>query len=93
MFAPQFAQNLARARGAGGFEREVAIKKLHPHLLNDAPDAALDLIEEAKLASRIRHPNVVPVLDSGTHEGSPWLTQALVPGGSLPGPSGEVVTR
>ena len=74
---------LARSRGAGGFEREVAIKKLHPHLLEDAPDAALELIEEAKLASRIRHPNVVPVLDVGDGPGGVFLVMEYIEGETL----------
>lgn len=74
---------LARSRGVGGFEREVAVKKLHPHLLNDAPDAALDLIEEAKLASRIRHPNVVPVLDVGDGPDGVFLVMEYIEGETL----------
>jgi serine/threonine-protein kinase len=74
---------LARYRGVGGFAREVAIKKLHPHLLNDVPDAALDLIEEAKLASRIRHPNVVPVLDVGDGPDGVFLVMEYIEGETL----------
>ena len=38
---------------------------------------------EASIAARVSHRNVVSVLDSGHHEGVPWLTQSLVVGGSL----------
>ncbi len=38
---------------------------------------------ETSTAARVSHPNVVSVLDSGEHEGVPWLTQSLVGGGSL----------
>ncbi|MBN2195509.1 MAG: serine/threonine protein kinase [Polyangiaceae bacterium] len=40
----------------------VAIKRLHPHLARDQKFVAM-LLDEADLASRIRHPNVVSVLD------------------------------
>src|SRR5690242_5055986 len=49
---------LARSQSIGGFEREVALKVMHPHL-KDEPAFAADLVDEAKLAVRIRHPNVV----------------------------------
>ena len=35
------------------------------------------------MAQRIDHPHVVPVLDVGEHEGTPYLAQAFVRGGSL----------
>src|SRR5262245_47801640 len=53
---------LARARGKGGFERDVALKLTHLHL-RDAPDFSDDLLDEARLAGRIKHANVVPILD------------------------------
>ena len=46
----------------GGFNRVVAIKRLHPHLAADKAVAAL-FLDEARLAARIRHANVVPTLD------------------------------
>ncbi len=48
--------------GAVGFQRPVAIKRLHPQLARD-PAVRDMFIDEARLASRIRHPNVVPSLD------------------------------
>ena len=48
--------------GAVGFQRPVAIKRLHPQLARD-PGVRDMFIDEARLASRIRHPNVVPTLD------------------------------
>jgi eukaryotic-like serine/threonine-protein kinase len=54
--------HLGRLRGAAGFGRTVAIKRLHPWLVAD-PSFAHMLIDEARLAARIRHPNVVATLD------------------------------
>ena len=54
--------HFARLVGPPGFARTVAIKRAHPHLARD-PDFALMFLDEARLASRIRHPNVVPTLD------------------------------
>ena len=53
------------------------------------PDLAVDEVFrhrfelEISIAQRVSHPNLVSVLDSGEHEGTPWLTQELVTGGSL----------
>ena len=59
---------LGRIAGVGGFDRRVAMKVLHPHLAenHDIRDMFLD---EARLAARIRHPNVVPVIDVGDEPG------------------------
>lgn len=55
---------LARARGEGGFEKQVAIKVMHPHLARNER-AVEHFLDEAKLAARISHPNVVQILDLG----------------------------
>ncbi len=54
--------HFARLVGPSGFARTVAIKRAHPHLARD-PDFALMFLDEARLASRIRHPNVVSTID------------------------------
>ena len=53
---------IAIYRGAAGFERLVVIKRVHRHLTKDREFSAM-LLDEARLASSIRHPNVVPVID------------------------------
>jgi len=52
---------LARVVGEGGFERLVALKLMHPHIASE-PDFVSMFLDEARLAARIRHPNVVPTL-------------------------------
>jgi serine/threonine protein kinase len=54
--------HLGRLVGSAGFSKTVAIKRLHQHLANE-PDFVTMLIDEAKLASFIHHPNVVSSLD------------------------------
>ncbi len=54
--------HLGRRRGHGGFARTVAIKRLHAHHARD-PQLVQPFLKEARLASRIHHPNVVPTLD------------------------------
>ncbi|MEZ4220985.1 MAG: serine/threonine-protein kinase [Polyangiaceae bacterium] len=48
--------------GVEGFSRTVAIKKLHPAYAED-PEFVDMLLDEARIAARIRHPNVVATLD------------------------------
>ena len=48
--------------GPGGFARTVAVKRMHPHLAKDSNFTAM-FVDEARLAARIRHPNVVATLD------------------------------
>ncbi len=54
--------HFGRIVGAGGFSRPVAIKRLHAHFARDQEFVAM-FLDEARLASRIFHPNVVAPLD------------------------------
>ena len=54
--------HLGRLLGPAGFSRTVAIKRLHDGYARD-PDFVAMLLDEARLAATIRHPNVVPTLD------------------------------
>ncbi len=49
-------------RGAAGFERQVAIKRAHAHLLDD-PEIRQTILAEAHHGSLVRHPNVVSIDD------------------------------
>ncbi|NUO50009.1 MAG: serine/threonine protein kinase, partial [Polyangiaceae bacterium] len=73
---------LGRLRGAAGFVRTVAIKCLHPALTRD-PETVAMLIDEAHIASRIRAPNVVPILDVTSEDGELFLVMEYVHGESL----------
>jgi tRNA A-37 threonylcarbamoyl transferase component Bud32 len=55
---------LAQARGEGGFEKQVAIKVMHPHLSRDERTIA-HFLDEARLAAGITHQNVVAIHDLG----------------------------
>jgi eukaryotic-like serine/threonine-protein kinase len=54
--------HLARLVGSGGFSRVVAAKRMHRHFLQDQNFRRM-FLAEARLAARILHPNVVPILD------------------------------
>ncbi len=74
--------HLARQRGEAGFERTVAVKRLHPALAKD-PDVAEAFANEARHVSRVQHANVVPVLDVVREAGELVLVMELVVGAPL----------
>lgn len=53
---------LARQLGPVGFSRTVAVKRLHEQYVHDEKFVEM-FIDEARLASRLRHPNVVAATD------------------------------
>lgn len=73
---------LARITGEGGFRRLFAIKVLRSHLTG-SDEANQMLLKEARIASRIHHPNIVSVVDMGFHEGQPYLVMDYVTGCSF----------
>jgi len=73
---------LARRGGVGGFQRFVAIKRLHPHLQNE-PEFVEMFLDEARLAALIHHPNVVPILEVGENEVGYYLVMEYVEGDTL----------
>ena len=73
---------LGRLFASGGFRRLVAIKRLHEHLAEDA-DFVSAFLDEARLASRIHHPNVVAPLDVVATGGEVFLVFEHILGTSL----------
>ncbi|MDQ3365827.1 MAG: protein kinase [Myxococcota bacterium] len=55
---------LAHSKGEAGFEKLVAIKVMHSHLARNTR-AVEHFLDEARLAARIHHPNVVGIQDLG----------------------------
>lgn len=73
---------LARHSGEAGFQRLYAVKVMHPHLADDASFVDM-LLDEARLAARLHHPNVVPIVDLGSQDGSHYVVMEYVEGCSL----------
>ncbi|MFT3774973.1 MAG: serine/threonine-protein kinase [Minicystis sp.] len=74
--------HLGRLLGPVGFSRTVAIKRLHPSYARD-PEFVSMFLDEARLAARIRHPNVVPTLDVVATQGELFLVMEYIQGESL----------
>src|SRR4051812_36632092 len=70
---------LAKAYGAHGFEKTLAIKRILPELARDAEFEAR-FIAEAKVAVRLSHANVVQVLDFGRIGESLFIAMEYVDG-------------
>jgi serine/threonine protein kinase len=73
---------LARVSGVGGFQRFVAIKRLHPHLAREEEFIEM-FLDEARLAARIHHPNVVAILEIGASEQVYYIVMEYVEGDTL----------
>lgn len=70
---------LAKAYGAHGFEKTLAIKRILPELARDR-EFEERFISEAKLAVRLSHANIVQVLDFGRFGGTLFLAMEYVDG-------------
>ena len=66
----------------GGFQRPVAVKRLHPNLAREESVLAF-FRNEAELSARLVHPNIAQVLDFGSVDGTWFLAMELVDGVSL----------
>jgi serine/threonine-protein kinase len=74
---------LARIAGAGGFQRFVAIKRLHSHLAQQSEFVEM-FLDEARLAAGIHNPHVVPILEvGGSAEQGYYLVMEYIEGDTL----------
>src|SRR5579883_2045042 len=73
---------LARLRGKRGFEKLYAIKTIRTELVDDATFQEM-FLDEARIASRIQHPNVAQILDLGEQEDVLFIVMEWVDGDSL----------
>ena len=71
--------HLARMDGEGGFQKWVAIKKVHAHLTQDEHFVNM-FLDEARIAAKISHPNVAQVFELGTHEQTYWIAMEYLQG-------------
>ncbi|MGC4115435.1 MAG: protein kinase [Myxococcales bacterium] len=73
---------LAEVLGPGGFQKTVALKRIHPHLAED-PEFVEMFLDEARLAARLDHPNIVQIFDLGEADGSYYIAMEYVDGPCL----------
>lgn len=73
---------LVQSRGPEGFAKLLVAKRLLPQLAA-RPDYVDMFLDEARLAARLRHPNLVQVYDFGLSDVGHFLTMEYVEGESL----------
>ena len=69
----------ARVKGTRGFQKIVAVKTMLSKLSEDAQFEQM-FLDEASLASQIRHPNVVEISDLGEQDGVLYLAMEWIDG-------------
>jgi eukaryotic-like serine/threonine-protein kinase len=73
----------ARAHGPGGYQRELIIKRILPHLA-DSEDFVRGFVDEAKILGMLNHPNIVGVYDFGVdQDGRHYLALEYLDGAPL----------
>jgi serine/threonine-protein kinase len=72
----------ARARGPGGYERELVIKQILPGFADD-PEFVRMFVAEAKILGMLHHPNIVEIYDFGEDQGRHFLALQYVEGPSV----------
>lgn len=78
---------LAIQHGLQGFLKVVTLKRVLPHLAS--PDFISMFIDEARLAARLEHPNIVKTFEFGEHEGQYYTVMEYLAGEDL----GSVMNR
>ncbi|MBC7174193.1 MAG: serine/threonine protein kinase, partial [Polyangiaceae bacterium] len=73
---------LAHLTGPHGFEKTMAVKRIHPHLVRDRRFVEM-FLDEARVAALIHHPNVCSVMDFGEDEGAPYIVMEYLSGESF----------
>ncbi len=73
---------LARSDGAPGFQKLVALKRIHPHLAEEKEYVEM-FLDEARIASRITHANVCSVFDFGEDDGEYFIAMEYLVGEPL----------
>ncbi len=74
---------LAQARSVAGFQKAVAIKMIRVSQSDEDPDFVSQLVEEANIASRLSHKNVVQVIDLGEIDHQHYIAMEYVDGVDL----------
>lgn len=73
---------LAMARGPGGFNKLVVVKELKPELV-DEPAFLTMFLDEARLAARLSHPNIVQTNEVGNDGRRTFMAMDYLDGRSL----------
>ncbi|MFN7130985.1 MAG: protein kinase domain-containing protein, partial [Myxococcales bacterium] len=73
---------LAHQKGLQGFEKHIVIKKILPHLADDDEFVSM-FLNEARIAARFSHPNIVQIYDLGREAESYYIAMEYIHGEDL----------
>ncbi|HEY6463832.1 MAG TPA: protein kinase, partial [Polyangiaceae bacterium] len=74
--------HLASAQGPGGFSKLLVVKELKPELARDESYVSM-FLDEARLAARLGHPNIVQTIEVGSEESRHYMVMEFLDGRSL----------
>ncbi|QDG54652.1 PEGA domain-containing protein [Persicimonas caeni] len=72
----------AKTVGLGGFEKLLAIKRLHPQF-GDEHDVTKMLVDEARIAVQLTHPNIAQIFDLGCIDEQYFIAMEFIDGVDL----------
>src|SRR5690242_21953751 len=72
----------ARVPGAGGFEKELVVKRILPARAQDQGFISM-LVNEAKLTVQLTHNNIAQIYECGSIDGNFFISMELVNGVSM----------
>lgn len=70
---------LARQVGPEGFEKTLVVKRILPHLSENREFITM-FLDEARIAARLNHPNIVQIFDLGAHDGTYFIAMEYIHG-------------
>ena len=70
---------LARQQGMEGFEKFLVVKRILPHLAENE-DFIKMFLDEARIAARLNHPNIVQIFNLGAQDDSYFLAMEFIHG-------------
>ncbi|HEY3448526.1 MAG TPA: serine/threonine-protein kinase [Myxococcales bacterium] len=73
---------LAQTSGPAGFQKTLVLKRILPHLAEDANFVGM-FLNEAKLAALLNHPGIVQIFDLGEADGSYFIAMEYIDGPNL----------
>ncbi|MFP4599645.1 MAG: protein kinase domain-containing protein [Persicimonas sp.] len=72
----------AKTVGIGGFEKLLAIKRLHPQF-SEENEVTQMLVDEARIAVHLTHPNIAQIFDLGCIDGQYFIAMEFIEGVDL----------
>jgi eukaryotic-like serine/threonine-protein kinase len=80
---------LAEKTGPGGFGKQLVIKRILPHLADDAKFVEM-FLDEARNAANFNHPNIVQIYDFGSADKHYFIAMEFIDGYDLAGVADRV---